>query len=344
MRKEKFMKKSVLIAGLVLSLALSGCNLFKKKDNRDLPKKQNYATEVAYAEYDEKFDAATGDELLVPEGENACMDLDGQIKVNNTESITKADGKKFMEATQNIEYNQKSEYDGVTDVAKVRTYGSSSGKQTEGSGSQEAKGSADYTRIYQAMEIEGEKKTIGVNEKDKEYVVVGKYSSTSPDDKLMEVLALPLLYYAFGIWGYESGDEAEKAKWHFYIDNDVLFTTTYETEEKKDLTKLVESETVKYAEQTEYTNMLMQIKVERKDEKAVGFDVYFELTERKTVNYLTAHADSDGNVFAPGYVHLEENNLTAAGKIKLADISLQPVDVSTYTLVEKDADEAYKIF
>lgn len=339
------MKKSALLMGLVLSLSMSGCNLFNK-DNKNLPKKQDYSTEVTYEVFDEKFDGVL-DGDLVPEGEeNPSLTSDGRLAVNATGTFKDVDGKQISKSTNNIELNEIVKYDGKNDIAQVRTYGGSNAKEEKGSGVQKQEASADYTRTFQAMGEGEEKQTISVNEKAKEYYVLGAYTSNEPSDKCMDMLALPSLLLAFGMMGYQYGDETEKAKWHFYVDDDNLFTVTYHEEKTSDSTQYVDGEEVKYATKATSIDYFFQFETLFKGEEFNGLTCYFEATDKKSMTYVTEYEDtSDKITYLAGQVVEEETVATDVCKITLSEVKLSAIDVIAYTSkpASQDPDKEYSM-
>ena len=157
------MKKYSLILGLVLSLSLTGCNFNK------LPRKQKYKNEVTHAEFDEAFEKALGDDSeLFPEDEQPDLKSIAKITSNTTRLWKDSAGSQLGKGTGKVEFTQEGQYDGETNVSKVKNKGTSTTKITLGEATTDQKETADYTRLYQVQEVEGSNKTISVNDKAKE--------------------------------------------------------------------------------------------------------------------------------------------------------------------------------
>lgn len=340
-----YMKKCTVIVGLVLALTLSGCKLFNKKEKDNLPKKENYETAVTYEEFNEKsgnimnYDAGEGEEY------NPSFTSTGKFAVEGLESVVEANGKEFSKATSTIDMRQEGKYDSQNDISSVRTHGTSKGVMEKGSGKQEQNVSADFTRVYQALEIEGNKETIAVNEKGKEYYDLGAFDSNKPSSQSMMMLGVPVLLYAFSMMGYSFGDETEKAKYAFYIDNDELCTSTYKTTDTRDLTQVVEGETVKYATITEETEFLFQIKPIKNGEEFKGLTCYMEYNQSKVRTFVTEYEDtSDKATYYPGQVVTEKSDITVACRMEIADVSLTAVNVTALKLMPVDPDSEFNPF
>ena len=328
------MKKYALIAGLILSLSLTACN------NNGVPKKEKYSNEVDYATFNEGINKVMGnDSELIPSGseedEQPSLKLVSKITSDEKQVLKGADEKEIGNMVSKITLNQESQYDGKNNISKIKTKGSGTSKLTLNGEVNEEKVSLDYTRIFQVIGEGEEKKNVSVNEKDKEYYV----ASDSPVTQTVMVIALPLLFIGFGTAGWDTKTDAEKAKWHFYIDKEVLFTLTYTDTSTKELKDTISGEYTKYADEVEEETVLMQIKALKKKDELKGMTIYFEMKSVETTTYVVDYEDEDAEMtFHAGEVLTGESEVVIATRLELAKVILAPVDLSSYTLKDKDTE------
>ena len=328
------MKKYSLIIGLILSLALTGCK------NNGVPKKEKYSNEVTHEEFDAGFDKVLGDDAdifeEVEEGKGPSFKSVTKVTSNGTNIWKDNSNKQLGKGTNKIELTQNGQYDGKNDISKVTTKGESSLVIELGEEKQNEKVSVDYTRQYQVEKVGEVSTTYSVNQKDKEYYT----SSSEPAGQCMSYLALPILFYAFGTAGWDTTMKAEeKAKWHFYIDNEVLFTATYKSTQTKELTHYVDSNNVKYADFVDVEEILLQMKIIKQKDAFKGLTVYFEMNGSETTTFCDTYEDEDlGITFHAYEVYAEESEAVVATRLDLTKVSLSAIDLSSYTLKEEDTE------
>lgn len=330
------MKKYSLIIGLILSLTLTGCK------GSGIPKKEKYSNEVEYAEFNEGMDKLLGDDSeIVPSGhdeEEPSIKVNGKITSDTKQDLKDGTGAQRGKMSSHIELTQNSQFDGANNISKVQTKGSSKTEYTlDGEGDKE-EAKADFTRVYQVMGEGETAKNISVNQKDKEYYLAGD----DPSAQIASFLVLPLFFYGLGTAGWDTKSADEKAKWHFYIDKEVLFTATYTTSSKKELSGMVGSEYAKYADKEDSEDILIQFKVIKKKDALQALTVYFEMSGTETTTYVADYQESSDEIaFHNGDVFKEDTAVIIACRLELAKVTLSPVDVSSYTL--KDVDEEAKL-
>ena len=335
------MKKKFFVAGLVLSLSLVGCC----GDEDDIPTKGKYSNEVTYEVFDSKLEEILGNDALTF-GSDPFVSK-SRIAYNASQLLVDENGDKAGSASAKYNYTYNGKFDATNGVSRLTTEGSSKTVMTLNGETTKATDSASFTRTYQAYtdtsNEEPAEKVISVNKKDKEYYIVGDYDDQGPAAQLVEPLALPILFYAFGTANYEDKSQAEKDKWKFYVDGG-LFTAVYTETKNQEKTHYVDGQDVKYADYESTEVDLIQFRGKNVEGKVTNLSVYFEMVTNKQTSFVSTYED-DGFVFTAGQVLTEKSKMSIGVKITAKDVTLTAVDISDYELKETDTEkEEHDIF
>ena len=333
------MKKKFFLAGLVLSLSLVGCC-----GDDGIPTKGKYSNEVSYAEFDSKLEGIVGNDAL-SFGSDSFV-AKSRVAYNTTQLLVDENDAKVGNATSKVNYEYNGKHDSVNDISRVTTKGSSKTVMTLNGETTKTNDSCSFTRTYQVyMDTpnEEDKETVSINERDKEYYIVGDYDDHEPAAYLIEPLALPILFYAFGTANFENKSQAEKDKWKFYIDSG-LFTAVYTETKIQEKTHSVDGESVKYADYESTEVDLIQFRGKNTEGQVEYLSIYFEMVTNKKTSYVSTYED-DGFVFTAGQTLTEKSKVTCAMKITVKNVSLTAIDLTDYESKETDTEkEKYDIF
>ena len=325
------MKNKFFLAGLTISLLLASC--CSKGDG--IPTKAKYSHEVTFSEFDEKLDNLFGDDFSIDT--DVSFVSNSRIVFDTYLNLFDEDNTNIGTAHSRAKCNYSGKYDGKTDVSYVATTGSEetvidyNGEKT----SEKDKGS--FARKYQSFEDEssGETKTVSVNNKNKEYYIVGKYDDNEPALQAMKVIALPLLFYGLGTMNFETQSQASKDKWKFYIDKGI-FTAVYSEITTREKSEYIDGESVKYADVEKEEVNLVQFQGKKSKDKLESISCYFEMISTEKTSFVATHED-DGVVFTAGQTLMQNSSSIFGIKVTVKDVSLTPVDLSGYT--DKETDE-----
>ena len=334
------MKNKFLLTSLVFSLLLTGC--FGKDEG--VPTKTKYSNEVTYEVFKEKLDNTLGDAMNLDAGVSytAISKLTNNTKIN----LFDKDDVEVGNLNSKIAYDYNGKYDNDTDVSVLSVSGSRKTVSVINGEKNSDSDKANFSRVYQPSidhQSEAEKKTISVNRRDKEYYVMGEYSSNEPAGQPVKLFALPILFFAFGTANFDSKSDDEKAKWKFYIDSGV-YTAVYTNETSETKTEYVDDHNVEYATVEKSERDLIQLKGKKANGKMDNLSCYFEMVSNETTNYLVDHVDDDFQ-FTAGQKLVEKSSLSIGLKMDAANVSLTAIDLTDYTLKETDTEsEEHEIF
>ena len=321
------MKNKFFITGLVLSILVVGC--CNKTDG--VPTKTKYSHEVTYAEFDEKLDNIFGTDVF--DGGFSFITKSKLSIQNNLKLVDEKDAK-IGNATSKANYEYSGKYDNNNDVSFVSTVGTIKTNIVLNGEKQSDKDSANFSRQYQSTGGE-EAKTVSVNQKAKEVYFLGAYDDNEPASQPVKVLALPILFFAFGTMNFDSKTPEEKAKWKFYIDSGV-YTAVFTENTFKEKTQYIDGQDVKYADETKQEIDLIQIKGKKDGDKLDYLSVYFEMKSDVSTTYVSNY-DDDGFVFEAGQTLLQKATTSIGTKITSSNVTLEKIDLTGYHV--KDVDE-----
>ena len=318
--------KKYLVGFLATAFILTACTGIKS------PKFNRYSNEVTYEEYD----AAMDGKQIFPEGTNSMViSTYAGLQRRETTSI----GEKRLvhtDATMNSNFSYR--YDNERKVAtvsgKTETIGTQSGVNTSYQ-------FADSNKVEEQLQLE----TVG----DKNYVTkINKEMKTfqyvkeaTDDDSITDALfdaesnyaVMGILLFAFVPANYPYASEEEKAGYKFYVDDERIFTASVKTSKTNETkTGTGDDEHVQYTKVSE-ADFLGQIVIS-KDSKSIDF--YVKYTDKKTTTYAENCSVYDDGEYKNHYqdeIDYEETIMSITFSIKLKDVSLKRIDLSSYTEV-----------
>ena len=241
---------------------------------------------------------------------------------------------KIGNATSKANYEYSGKYDNNNDVSFVSTVGTKETNIVLNGEKQSDKDSANFSRQYQSTGGE-ETKTVSINQKAKEVYFLGAYDDNEPASQPVKVLALPILFFAFGTMNFDSKTPEEKAKWKFYIDSGV-YTAVFTENTSKEKTQYIDGQDVKYADETKQEIDLIQIKGKKNGDKLDYLSVYFEMKSDASTTYVSDY-DDDGFVFEAGQTLSQKATTSIGTKITSSNVTLEKIDLTGYHV--KDVDE-----
>ena len=334
------MKKTFLLTSLVFSLLLTGC--FGKDEG--VPTKTKYSHEVTYQVFKEKMDSDLGEAMNLDAGVSytAISKLTNNTKID----LFDKDAVKIGNLNSNISYDYNGKYDSNNDISVLSVSGSKKAVTVLNGEKNSDSDKAKFNRVYQPStdhQSEEEKKTISVNRKAKEYYVMGEYDSNEPAAQPVKLLALPILFFAFGTANFDSKSDEEKAKWKFYIDSGV-YTAVFTEKTTKTESEYVDDHDVEYATVEKTERDLIQLKGKKANGKMDYLSCYFEMVSDETTNYLADHVEDDFT-FTAGQKLVQKSSLSIGMRMDAANVSLTAIDLTDYTLKETDTEsEEHDIF
>ncbi len=315
--------KKYLVGFLAAAFILSACTGIKS------PKFNKYTNQVEFSEFNEKLDGIK----LFPDGEESMV-ITTYCGVQNKETVALENRRlSHTEATMNSDFSYK--YDKERQVATIDGKTETTGTQTGVNTSYQY---ADSNKVQEQLQAEtvGDKQYVTrINKELKTFkyekeLVEGKTVADSLLDVNSNYAAAGLIIFALGVEGYEYVDEDEKAFYKFYIDNESVFTATYDGSETKETkTGTGDDEHVQYTT-VEETNLVGQIVVS-KDNKGATFLISY--SQKKTTTYAencTITKSGETKQHLKDEVNIEERVMSVTFKIQQKDVSLKKIDLSSY--------------
>lgn len=309
--------RAVKVLPLLSFLALlPSCNLLSQVKS---PIFTTQGEEVKFAEFNRVFNESIVGKEIDPDYQEIYDDKIVKTTQSDMSSrIYKIDGKEVSKDEGKNITKTEEQYDYRSLVSKKVGESESSYNATNTEGTNSDKQSTKIEMYYQFGYSGGAESLLAVNNKTKQYTQYYSYNPNEDEKTVFNNLLKNSLNYAYSAFVAQCPTTMTAANgYRFFINNDEIFTFSYEKEQKGRATSITGEN---YAETLTKTKLKYQIEIAN-GKQAMRISNEVEVTT--TVN-------KDGNGYKKGDVIIETSNYYEERTYKTKDVSLKAVDVSNY--------------
>ena len=301
---------------LALVSLLSSCNLFGGNKMK-APTFAKEGDEVEFTDYQAKL-AAANENSELSDQESKLSDRLIKSSYATSETVVLKRGKtevrKSETATQ-TKGEMQIDYSNLTMKETGETKGTY--KRSDQEGSYNITANSKTENYGQFATISDVKSWVSANAKTKVYTVAGTlYSGMDKDDYFDSLVRMQISNLSSYYFEYEPDSKEQAKDYLFYINNDVLFTISYNNEKDEET-----------EEAAIYTKSKIKLQLDMTDKKqAVRVSVETEAskTYKKDGGYSSS-AYKEGDVETTKYVEYYEATVSAK------DVTVKEVDLDDYT-------------
>lgn len=307
------MKKACFIPILALTALLAACDLFGGK--MKAPSFDKEGGEVTYSEFTsalqeavENSEVADTNSLLGDRYEKASV---SQAEINTV----KKDKKEISKSDRQMTSKSEAQYDADNLVAKVTGEAKTTYKYSDDESSNSETSTRNTENYLQFEKINGLKTLVTANAKSKVYYSTASVNSNQTEEKVFDNTTRSDMSSIFSVFSYSVPSSQSDAKEYlFYINNDVLFTLSQNTDtEDNDNPNFTLTTKVKLKAQIDFTS--------KKEAFRYSYEYKTEYTYKR--NY-------EGHL--EGEVVTNERKAYAEYVFTGKSVTVKPVDLDDYTL------------